>query len=264
MFVKGEDFVKNSRHFIWLYQIFFVTLQHRNKQLKGEKIMKRFIMVIVCLMTMVISANAQGFRNEYDFRRYYTHNDSVKIERKYYDDTFSTNVDDMYYKPKAKTSNNDFFENKQQLFAMNITFGNVYSGDKSHLYYGFEFVAYGFLMGLTLSDTSEGDDYNLTKGFEFGYFIPILKLDKKDDYRNGWNKALLVAPMIELNEVLNIDGHHLHEHVPGHNCHAWIDTSYQTAGKTGFGAAIMYRFGCGNIMAKITTTSFGLSIGFGM
>ena len=151
----------------------------------------------------------------------------------------------------------------QQNFAINATFGSVYKGEKSHLYYGADFVIGGALLGITLSDTSDGNEYNLTKGFQFGYFIPTLKLARKDDGRNGWSRAILISPLVEFTQILNIDGHYLHEDVHHHNCQVWVDTSYNTTGKTGFGLALLYRFGCGDLIFKATTISIGASIGIG-
>lgn len=226
--------------------------------------MKKLIMAIVCLMTM-ISANAQWYRSgSRAGNRMASYAHSMKM--------LSIEQNARYEKYKNHISCGDIsldnektsFWDVQQGFAINVTFGSVYKGDKSHLYYGADFVIGGALIGITLSDTSEGDDYNLTTGFQFGYFIPLLKLGDKNNGRNGWGKALLISPLVEFNQILNIDGHHLHENDPHHNCKAWIDTSYTTAGETGFGAALLYRFGmCGNLILKATTTSVGASIGIG-
>lgn len=198
--------------------------------------MKKFMMVFAYFITMAASVNAQSY-------------------------------DDLYYKPQPKDPKTVSFWDKQQLFGLGVTIGSVYKGDKSYFYYGADFILYGAFMGITLSDTSceEKDDFSLNTGFQFGYFFPVFKFGKKDGlHNNGWDNAILISPLIEFNQILNVDGHHLHEGVRHHNCKVWIDTSYTTSGETGYGLAVMYRFTHGTLMGKITTTSVGLSLGFGI
>ena len=222
-------------------------------------------MAIVCLMTMISNVEAQwykvGSRGGNRMANYAHSMEKFSIEQNERHNTYKNHIT---YENIDLSEEKTSFWDVQQGFAINITFGSVYKGDKSHLYYGADFIIGGALIGLTLSDTSKGDDYNLTTGFQFGYFIPLFKLGDKNDGRNGWGKALLISPLIEFNQILNIDGHHLHENDYHHNCKVWIDTSYTTAGETGFGAALLYRFGmCGNLIVKATTTSIGASIGIG-
>ena len=198
--------------------------------------MKRLIMILICFVAITINTNAQM-------------------------------GDDLYYTPQSKKATTTSFWDKQQMFSIGVTVGSVYKGDKSYFYYGADFVIAGAFMGLTLSDTSceEKGDYSLNTGFQFGYFFPVCKFGKEDGFRdNGWDNALLISPLVEFNQILNVDGHHLHEGDIHHNCKVWIDTSYTTAGETGFGAAIMYRFSYGTLIGKFTTTSVGISLGFGI
>lgn len=231
--------------------------------------MKKIIMAIVCLMTMVLGANAQLYRAgsragnrmanyAHSMKRF-----SIQQNAKYAASNSKSQVttgDDMYYKPQPKEKGTTSFWDKQQMFSLGYTMGCIYGGDKSHVYYGVETIIGGALVGLTLSDSD--DEYGISTGFQFGYYIPIFKFGK-DDYRNGWEYALLISPLIEFNKITVIDGEYMH-HDPHHNCTWWVDESYTKSGKTGFGVSIMYRFGYGNITAKITSVSAGLTIGFGM
>ena len=202
--------------------------------------MKKFIMALVCLMTMVMSVNAQS--KEFNY---------LEVEK--------TMGDDVYYNPHKEKKTSSFWD-KQQMFSLGYTMGCVYGGDKTHIYYGVESIIGGALVGLTISDSD--DEYGISTGFQFGYYIPICKFGK-DDYRNGWNHALLISPLIEFNKILVVDGEYMH-HEPHHHCTWWVDKSYTKEGKTGFGVSIMYRFGFGNITAKVTSVSAGLTIGFGL
>ena len=138
--------------------------------------MRKLIMVIVFLMTIVVSADAQ---------------------KRVYDDVFNVPI-------YERTPTNKSFWDKQQMFSIGVTVGSVYKGDKSYFYYGADFVIAGAFMGLTLSDTSceEKGDYSLNTGFQFGYFFPVCKFGKEDGIRdNGWDNALLISPLVEFKSL---------------------------------------------------------------
>ena len=61
IFAKWGRFFINFSHFILPIQIFFVPL-HQVKQITIE-IMKKVLWLIVCLMTMVLSVNAQDYKD---------------------------------------------------------------------------------------------------------------------------------------------------------------------------------------------------------
>lgn len=219
--------------------------------------MKKILMIVVCLMAMVMNANAQRYYRSHYHSRYPSH------------PTYS------HYRPIYGSKHNGDMEGsfweKQQMFSMGVSFGKIYRGDKTYSNYGVDMVIGGALMSITLSNPSIKENgetqHKLNVGWQFGYFIPIVGFGKENSLRNSkWNTALLVSPIIEFNQVLNIEGQHLHEdgYKYGHHCQIWVDTSYQTTGETGYGLAVMFRHGCGTLMLKATTISIGASIGFGL
>ena len=192
-------------------------------------------MAIVCLMTMVLSANAQ---------------------------------DDMYYKPINKLSKErtSFWE-KEMCFGLGVGVNTTFVGDKSCTGFSFDIIGGGLYCSFTIADADENDKYATETNIQLGYFIPLVKFGDKDSWRSGWDNALLISPIIDFSGVMHFEGEMLHSgdrRIEGHNCHYFIDESYYTKNETGFGIGVMYRYGFGYILAKGTTKSWGISVGFGI
>lgn len=245
--------------------------------------MKRFIMAIVCLMTMVLSANAQrryytrsyGVRphsTSYYYNRYSNISNGRKSYSSYYQKdnttTYKPTNDDMYYKsPRKHKENDDSWMENFVLFGIGVGGSNINLKEHSNGTFDIDLIAMNVLFSAKISDLFTIDpnkmDLNNASSIQLGILFPIYTFDKSE-YAFGKKGKIFVAPLIEFVSAddVNIDGHYLHENVPYHNCQYWISTTTtKDLSSTGYGGAVMIKYGCGYLLGKVTNKSVGISVG---
>ena len=190
--------------------------------------MKKVLWLIVCLMTMVMSANAQTY------------------------------TDDLYGKTITKKNN---YWDEAIVFGGGLEYGKLTTqryGEKIN-YYGFSVIAYNVFCDFTLSDYDSYDDlyYNM----RVGSYINVLNFG--DYYNDSHSNQLKLGLFLEFVNYTHVDGRHLHEHSPYHNCQVWVDTSEpHLCDDMNLGVCLLYRYKSVFIETKGTTKS--LSVGLGL
>lgn len=200
--------------------------------------MKRFLMVLVCLMTMCVSAMGQ---DDIYIKRW-------SHSRKEYRDTRS-------YGYKDRVTFMDMFP----VFGIG---GGILSSNLGERRNSFNFyiIGGGVYLSLTWADADTESDVAMMFCEQVGYFFPIVRFNKKTSAHHGWGNSLLISPIIEMSHITHFDGEYMH-HTPGHHCTWWVDKSYDTNKKIGYGVALMYRHNWLSIMATMTNKSCGVNIG---
>ena len=208
--------------------------------------MKKVLWLIVCLMTMVMSANAQKYFTE---DGYYVNPNNISKEKKH------------FWKSSGFVG-----------FGFGVGYGSLNpSGEFSHNSIDLDLICFNVLMSYRLGniyDTSDISSSNISS-FQLGCLIPILNFNKDEDIFGRIGKGkIFIVPFIEWidEERFTGDGHYLHDKIPsqqdGHVCTAWIGTSHDEVDKyTEFGVGIMAKYGCGYLLGKFTRKTLGVSIG---
>ena len=200
--------------------------------------MRKVLWLIVCLMTMVVSANAQD--DVYEVR--ITHNSSGSNNWFKHFIIFGGGVGTGTIKPTKEVSHNSF---DMDLIFMNLLFsaktGNIVDTGE-----------------LSFSDTSS---------FQIGALIPIVGFGDEDWIGRKHKNQIFIAPLIGFISADDTyaDGHDFHSganRIEGHHCQWWIsETKVKEQNCTEYGGAVMVKYGCGYLLGKFTNKSVGVSVG---
>ena len=192
--------------------------------------MKKVLWLIVCLMTMVVSVNAQD--------------------------------DDMYYGSK-KTNNSSSYWDNTISFGGSVGFGKLHIDRGNDVnFYELEVMVYNTFFSWGFSDSD--NNYNLYYNWQLGHYINIVNFGKTS-WNGGKEHQIKIAPLIEFINYVHVDGHELHENTPHHNCQVWVDTSENKPLDTfTFGVGILYRYKSLYFSVKATNKSIKGNIGLCM
>lgn len=229
--------------------------------------MKRFIITFICLITIVMSVDAQWYRTGGRAgNRMASYAHSVKIN------AMKNNAKLNYYSHNAKSSDMSWIRHFI-ILGGGIGGGNISLDGHSNGTFDLEFIAMNILFTAKFGNLFTIDpnkiDFKDADSFQLGVLIPIYTFDKAE-YLWGQKGKFFVAPIIGFVSAddVNIDGHYYHSGnnaVEGHNCNYWISTSTtKNLSCTEFGGAVMVKYGCGYILGKVTNKSWGVTMGLCM
>jgi hypothetical protein len=188
--------------------------------------MKKVLWLIVCLMTMVVSVNAQ---------------------------------DDMYYGDKKANNSSSYWDNTIS-FGGSVGFGKLRIDRGNDVnFYELEVMVYNTFFSWGFSDSD--NNHNLYYNWQLGHYINIVNFGKTS-WNGGKEHQIKIAPLIEFINYVHVDGHELHENVPHHNCQVWVDTSENKPLDTfTFGVGILYRYKALYLSVNATKKSIKGNIG---
>ena len=220
--------------------------------------MKKTLWFIVCLMTIVMSANAQ--------RRYYP--------RHYYQRSYYPQYHITTNTTSSNNSNYDMSWMKHFIpFGFGVGGGSINpTGNLSHSSFDLDLICMNILMSVKLgsiTDTSYGYEVSCSNGgssLQFGVLMPIISFDKTE-YLFGQKGKIFIAPLIGFisSEDITFDGHYMHENSRYHVCSWYISDNHETdTSCTEYGGAVMVKYGCGYLLGKVTNKSWGVSVGLCM
>lgn len=215
--------------------------------------MRKVLWLIVCLMTMVTSANAQNrlvhitkmFQIEHNaryerYKRHIPHSDN--------------------YMGKDPTS----FMSHFIIFGGGVGTGSINpTGNVRHESFDMDLICMNILVSAkfgSIEDTGEFsfDDCN---SLQIGALIPIVGFGGEDWIGRKHKNQIFVAPIIGFisSDGTYVDGHYAHD---WHNCDWWIDTTTTKYDNSiEYGGALMVKCGCGYLLGKFTNKSVGVSVG---
>ena len=223
--------------------------------------MKRIIVILVCLVTMVLNVNAQ--RRHY-YPRVYPHSSA------YYYNRYANINRYNYYNTSSESTNHDTSWMKHfVIFGGGVGGGSINpSGELSHGSFDMDLICMNLLFSVKFGGMVDTGEFSFsdTNSFQVGALIPIVTFDKSE-YLWGQKGKIFIAPLIgfiKADETL-VDGEYMHEHTYGHICSWWIDeTKIKEQNCTEYGGAVMVKYGCGYLLGKVTNKSWGVSIGLCM
>lgn len=199
--------------------------------------MKKILSIIICLITMVMSVNAQN-----------------RINNSYKGDDCG-------------------FMKHFVPFGFGVGGGNINpTGKMSHNSFDLDLICMNVLMTVKLgsvADTSHREEVSSSDGgtsLQFGVLLPIITFDKTE-YLLGQKGKIFIAPLIGFikSDDIVFDGHYMHENSRYHICSWWISDNHVTdTSCTEYGGAVMAKYGCGYILGKVTNKSWGISVGLCM
>lgn len=236
--------------------------------------MKKVLWLIACLITMVLSVNAQQY---YSYYRGSSYSRSVAASKRFAHSMkmFSIAQNARYEKYKSHISYSDnnldkdptSFMNYFVAFGFGIGGGTINpTGNLSHGSFDLDLICMNVLMSVKLGSIKDTGEFSFDdcNSLQFGILIPVVGFGNEDFIGRKHKCQIYVAPLIGFISAdgTYVDGEYMHENTRYHHCRWWIDeTTTKDYDCTEYGGGLMVRYGCGYLLGKFTNKSCGVSIG---